>query len=120
MSFDIRSEVLGVSVFSGSFAPNGSSAVDATLNLGQNFSVTRTGTGAFSLVLRSVNGRRVVSAQAHLRLATPADSVVQVGSVTPSTTDGSVTIVLTVLTAGAAADIAANANNRISFDIMVA
>lgn len=105
-------------MFMGSFRPNGSSAVSASNNKGSGFSVTRTGVGTFSLVLRGLGGRQVVSAVAHLRLNASANSVAQVGAITLS--GGNATVVVRTLTAGTDADIADNANNVVSFMIVVA
>ncbi len=96
----------------GSFAPNGSSAVAASSRSGLGFSVARTGTGAF-LVTFSDKFASVIKASAHLQLATPADSDAQVGTIDLAAK----TMVITVLTAGSPADIAADANNRINFSV---
>jgi hypothetical protein len=98
---------------SGSFAPNGASAVSAASNKGRGFTVARTGTGQFTLTLTD-KWAELVSANATLQLATPADSQVQWGACDVVSAK---TLVLTVLTAGVAADVAANAGNRINFDL---
>lgn len=118
MSFEFRGETLGADIFTGSFRPNGSSAIDATLNKGSGFSITYSSTGTYSLVLRGLNGRQVVSAIANVRLNAAADTFMQVGAITYA--NGNATIVLRSITAGVVADIASNANNVISFNIVVA
>lgn len=118
MSFELRGETLGADVYVGSFRPNGSSALVASQNRGSGFSVTYTSTGLYTLVLRGLNGRQVVSAIANIRLAAFADTFMQVGTVTLS--GGNATITLRSVTAGVLADVASNAGNVISFAITVA
>lgn len=89
--------------------PNGSS----TPTIGENYgkviaSVTRTGAGVIVPVLNDTYLAAGVFTQ--LQLAVAADTQVQVTSFVPATTK---VLTLTVLTAGSAADIAANAGNII-------
>ncbi len=99
-------------VLSFQILPNGVS----TPTIGENRglvvgSVTRTGVGVYAIVL---NDKYVATSGVftQLQLATAADSQVQVTSFTQSTTK---TLTVTILTAGSAADIAANAGNIIHF-----
>lgn len=96
----------------GSFAPNGSSALDAASRSGLGFSVARSGVGTF-LVTFSDKFASVIKATAHLQLAASADSMAQVGTIDLAAK----TMVISVLTAGSPADIAADANNRINFSV---
>lgn len=113
---EIKALSPGLIVIGGSFAPNGASAVSATSRKGMGWSVARTGTGQFTITF---NDKFVdlVSAIATLQLNAAAASVVQVGAWDSSAK----TLILTVLTesagALAAADVAANANNRIHFEV---
>lgn len=91
-----------------SFAPNGSSAVASSSYEGPIGSVSRTGVGTF-LVTFTDKWLGLLSAVATLQLSAAADSVVQLGDYTAA----SKTLVVRVLTAGSAADVAADANNRI-------
>lgn len=99
-------------VISGSFAPNGSSAVAATSCSGLGWSVARSGVGVFTVTF-SDKFASYISATATLQLAASANSQVQVGTVDLAAK----TMVLRTITAGSDADIAANANNRINFVI---
>ena len=99
-----REEVL----VSGSFAPAGTGAPTAAL--GDGYTVARTSTGLFTLTLDRV-WPSLLSATATVQLATAADTVAQVGVVALT----SKTVQIRTLTAGALADVAANANNRVNF-----
>lgn len=99
-------------IVSGSFAPNGSSAISAASNKGKGWTVARTSTGLFTITLDSVYNQ-LDSAVASLQLATADDKFAQIGTVTLA----SKTIVITVwdISGAAVADVAADANNRINF-----
>lgn len=94
----------------GSFAPAAAGAV--TTVKGKGFTVARTGVGAF-LVTFADKYNELVSGRASLQLNALADTDVIMGAYDASAK----TLVLLVKTAGVAADIAANANNRIHFEI---
>ena len=98
---------------SGSFAPNGTGAVDNTQNNGRGFTVARSGVGTFVITL-DAKFVRLRSCGLTVQLATPANTFAQLTGETVATTQ---TITITTLTAGAAADIAAAAGNRIHFDL---
>lgn len=97
-------------VIEGSFAPNGAGAVDNTSNEGVGFSVARSGVGVFTVTFKETFFA-LISHQLGLQLNALADSDLQLGAVSLS----GKTAVINVKTAGVAADIAANANNRIHF-----
>mgnify|MGYP001573909474 CR=1 FL=1 len=101
-----------VKILAGSFAPAGTGA--PTAKKGRRYTVARSDVGKFTITLLD-KYVELLSVVASLQLATAAASVVQVG--TYDATAG--TIVLQVLTestgALVAADIAANANNRVNF-----
>lgn len=78
-------------------------------------SVTRPGVGVYAIVM-SDKYIAASSVQITLQLATAADTQVQVTSFTASTTK---ILTVTILTAGVAADIAANAGNIIHFTLMM-
>lgn len=93
------------------FAPNGSSAVVQSSIKGLKrgiASITRTGTGAFNVVFED-SYYDFVGFAPSVHLNALADTDVQGGPFTAATK----TMVLNVKTAGVAADIAANTNNRI-------
>ncbi len=106
----VKSGDIQVVEISGSFAPNNTSA--PTDLKGCNFTVARSGTGQFTITLNKVYAE-LLSANATMQLATPGDSFVCLGSVSLSAK----TVVLTVITAGSAADVLANANNRVNFSL---
>lgn len=99
-------------VVKGSFAPNGASALDATAVKGRGFSVARSGVGIFTVTFDAV-GVDLVSTLASLRLNASANSMAQPGAYDATAK----TLIIRTLTAGADADIAANANNRVSFEV---
>jgi hypothetical protein len=92
-----------------SFAPNGSSAVAASSIRGENIaSVTRTGVGVFDIVLR--NGfYQAIAFKPSVQLGTDADTQISSWNWVQSTK----TLTIRVRTAAVAADIAANASNRL-------
>jgi len=101
-------------VLAGSFAPAAAGA--PTTVRGQGFTVTRTGVGTFSIALRD-KYVELDSVVATVQLAAAANTFAQAGTVVTGTSAN--TIELRTLTAGAAADIAANANNRINFAAVI-
>jgi hypothetical protein len=92
----------------GSFAPNGAGAVDQSSIEGPIGSVTRSGVGVFDIVFADSHPG-LLAAAATLQLNALADSDVQFGAYDAANKK----ITVRVKTAGVAADIAANANNRI-------
>lgn len=90
-----------------SFAPAGTGAPTSVEGKGVS-TVTRTGVGTFLVTLQDA-WNALVAATGTLQLSAAADSVVQFGDYSASAK----TLVVRVLTAGAAADVAANANNRV-------
>lgn len=107
----------GVKVIAGSFAPNGSSAVDSTSIKGKGFSVARTGAGAFTITLQDAYVA-LLSAQASLQLHTADDKFVLLGDV-DVTSGKTVKLVVWDISDAAATDVAANANNRIHFVLVL-
>jgi hypothetical protein len=102
----------GTVVVEGSFAPNGSSAVDNSANTGKGFTVARTGAGAFTITFADKYAA-LVSAQANIALNAVADLKPQFGAFSQSAK----TLALNVLAVAVPTDIAANANNRIHFRV---
>lgn len=107
----------GVKVIAGSFAPNGSSAVSASSRKGKGFTVARTGTGQFTITLQDAYVA-LLSASLSLQLASADDKFLQLGAVDVVSAK---TIVINVwdVSGAAAADIAANAGNRINFVLVL-
>lgn len=105
-------------LMAGSFAPNGTGAISDVK--GRGFSAARTGVGTFEVTLDEPYPT-LLSATSTLQLATPDDKEVQQG---PSTLDANnnikkVSLVVWDKSAAAAADVAANANNRINFVLVL-
>lgn len=97
-------------IISGSFAPAGAGAPTAVK--GRGFTVSRTGTGTF-LVTFADKWADVIGVTVTLQLSASANTAAQVGNWDAAAK----TLVIRTLTAGTDADIAANANNRIHFDV---
>ena len=112
----VRSLLVGRADISGSFAPNGSSALASSGVRGKGFTVARTSTGLFTITLADQYAK-LVSATAGLQLATGDDKVLQFGTYVAA----SRTLELRVwdVSGAAVADIAADANNRIHFDLVL-
>lgn len=93
----------------GYFLTNGASSPTTLKGTGVA-SVARTGTGTYLLTLQDsfIEHRGMI---VHLGLNASADSVAQLGAVSSTAK----TVVIRTLTAGADADIAANANNKVFF-----
>jgi hypothetical protein len=100
-------------VIAGSFAPNGTSAVDQTSIKGKGVaSVARTSQGLFTITLNDVWGQ-LDSAIPGLQLATAAARKCQIGAVVLA----SKTIQIRIVDgSGAVQDAAADANNRVNFE----
>ena len=109
--FDVQALNPHVKIVCGSFCPNGSSAVDNDSNTGTGFTVARGGTGSFTVTLDAIYPG-LLSGQCSLALNAVADSKVQFGAIDVASGK---TVVINVITTASAADIAANANNRIHF-----
>lgn len=112
----VRSLLAGHVVIAGSFAPNGSSALVATSTYGKGFTVAYVSTGLYRITLGDLYAK-LVSATVTLQLATGDDKTVQLGTYTKA----SKTLDIRVWDVGAAAvaDVAADANNRINFNLVL-
>ncbi len=97
----------------GSFAPNGSSALDATARKGLGWTVARTSTGLFTITF-SDTFADLVAFECSLQLASAGDQYLQMGTLVNTATPV-VQIRVWDISSAAVADIAANANNRIHF-----
>ena len=113
--FDVQSANPEVKIIAGSFAPNGSSAIDADSNSGAGWSVAYTSTGKYTVTLDQIYPG-IISATATLALNAVADSKVQLGAIDDPSGK---TIVINNITGTSAADIAAHANNRIHFCLVL-
>ena len=117
-SFDfIQGLGKGVKVIAGSFAPNGAGAVSSSSVKGKGFSVVRTSAGLFTITLQDAYVA-LLAAHAHLQLAVGDDKVAQVGAIDVVSAK---TIAIRVwdISGAAETDVAANANNRIHFVLVL-
>lgn len=102
-------------VISGSFRPNGSSAIDNTLNTGSGFTVAYTSTGLYTITLAD-SYVALVSANATFAMNAATDVVPQWGAIDVVTAK---TLVLRSLAGSSVTDIASNANNRVHFTLVL-
>lgn len=107
----------GVKIIAGSFAPNGSSAVAASSRKGKGFSVARTSAGLFTITLQDAYVA-LLAGDCKLQLASGDDKFVQFGSIDVVSAK-TVQIRVWDISDGAVADVAANANNRIHFVLVL-
>lgn len=108
----VRTLVRELVPIAGSFAPNGSSAVSASSRKGLGWSVVRTSTGLFTVTFTD-KWNDLVSAEASLQLASADDKFIQVG--TYSASAKTLQIRVWDVSSAGVADVAADANDRISF-----
>jgi hypothetical protein len=101
-----------VVIVPGSFAPNGSSAVSASSILGTAFSVARTSAGKFTITFNDTFNA-ILAVEASLQLVTADDKYMIVGE--QDLTAKTLVLYVWDVSAGAATDVSANANNRIHF-----
>lgn len=120
----VRGEGKGDVIVEGTFFPAGTGTPTVTAATGgtvgssppggPGWSVTRTGVGAFLLTFAekypSINAKN-----ATIQMAAVTDVVPQFGVFTAGTATTAATLVLTALAAATPTEIAANANNSISF-----
>ena len=101
-------------VISGSFVPNGASAIDNTQNTGSGFTVAYTSTGLYTITFRDKYARRLF-ADASLEQATRSQDV-EVNAV--DAPNGSMTINGFARGGTTLADITAAAGTRINFVVI--
>lgn len=100
----------------GSFAPNNTSAVDASSNKGKGFTVARASAGVFTVTLDATLGIPYVdSVVSSLSTNAAAALFAQNGAYSTSARTFSIRL---VNGSGSATDLAANANNRVNFEII--
>ena len=113
---DVQTLGKGIKVIAGSFAPNGSSALSAAAVKGKGFTVAYTSTGLYTLTLQD-KYVDLISAVCQVQLAAGDDKYLQVGSY--SAANKTLEIRCWDASGAAVADIAANANNRINFVLVM-
>jgi|SRR6185369_5574209 len=107
----------GIKVIAGSFAPNNTGAVSAASNKGIGYSVVRTSAGLFTITLED-SYVSLLSGTCSLQLASADDKYCQFGSIDVVTAK-TVQIRVWDISAAAVADVAADANNRINFCLVL-
>jgi hypothetical protein len=105
----------GVVIIAGSFAPDTANA--PTDVKGDGFSVVRTSTGLFTVTLQDKYSE-LIGVTASLQLASADDKMVQIGA-TDVTSAKTIQIRVWDISGAAVADVAANANNRINFVLVL-
>jgi len=103
-------------MISGSFLPNGTSAVANASNTGKGFTVARTSAGKFTITLANKYAK-CIAAHATIAMATSTDIVPQFGAIDVASAK---TVVLNTLVAAVETDIASNAANRVYFTLILA
>jgi len=104
-----------VKIVAGSFAPDTANA--PTTVRGRGFTVARTSTGLFTVTLADTYPL-LIAGDVSLQLAAGADLIVQLGAIDVASAK-TVQIRVWDISDGAVADIAANANNRINFVLVL-
>lgn len=109
---------IGVALLQGSFCPNGSGAIDNGTNTGAGFTVARTGVGEFTVTLDDAYVS-LLSAQVSVQLAASAVTLVQFGVIDLSAKTLIINVIGSSGGSPGAADIDANANNKIHFALFL-
>jgi hypothetical protein len=104
-------------VITGTFFPNGTSALDATLFLGQGWTAARTSAGLFTVTLQDTYNE-LVAGFCSVGVSAASKAAVQFGAIDVVSAK-TIQIRAVDSTTGLVADIAANAANRISFRLKV-
>jgi hypothetical protein len=105
----------GLVLLQGSFAPDTTNA--PTTVKGKGFSVARTSTGLFTITLQDTY-QHLISGQVTIQLAAGDDKMVQLGAVDVASAK-TIQIRVWDISGAAVADVAANANNRINFSLLL-
>lgn len=107
---DVRTPGRNKVVIDGRFNPNGVNPVTGVIGIG--FTVARTGVGIFTITLEDAYAS-LESAHATVQLVAAADTYAQFGAYDATLR----TLIVRTLTAGVPADIAADTNNRVHFEL---
>jgi hypothetical protein len=107
--YEMKAVKQGLVVIAGSFAPNGSSALSSASTLGAGFTVARTGVGVFTVTLSD----KYTACHSIVPAGMGAAIFIEASAWNSSTNSFTITNLDDV--AGSAADVAANAANRINF-----
>jgi len=108
--FDVQALNPHVKIIAGTFKPNGTSAIDNTVNKGAGWTVARTAVGKFIVTLDSVYPG-LLSAQVSLQHNGAGDKKVHWGAIDIAAK----TLEIFSITTASAADLAAHAQNHVHF-----
>lgn len=108
--FDAQALNPGVKIVAGTFKPNGTGAIDNTVNAGAGWTVARTAVGKFIVTLDSVYPG-LLSAQVSLQHNGAGDKKVHWGAIDIAAK----TLEIFSITTASAADLAAHAQNHVHF-----
>ena len=105
-------------IIAGSFRPNGTNAVDNTLNTGHGFSVTHDGTGLFTITLEDKYMSLIAG---HVTLQCATAGVASIVRISASDVASAKTISLTshAMDGTTENDIASDTNNRVHFTLFL-
>ena len=106
-----------VVIIAGSFTPNGSSAIVEANNTGNGYSVAYTSTGLYTITLDDVYSS-IISATVSLAQATTGDQILALGEIDVASAK-TVLVRNWDISGGAIADLAADADTRIHFVLVL-
>ena len=112
--FDVQALNPHVKIIAGTFKPNGSSAIDNTVNKGAGWTVARSDTGKFTVTLDD-KYPGLLSGQVSLQHNGAGDKKVHWGAIDIAAK----TLVIWAITGTSAADLAAHAQNHIHFTLIL-
>lgn len=112
----VRAEMREATLVAGSIAPNAGSALVAGTTRGVGFTAAFISLGVFRLTLLEAY-TEITAKKISLQLNALADTDVMFGPFVAAVGTTPATLDILVKTAGVAANIAANANNRIDFEL---
>jgi len=113
--FDVQALNPHVKIIAGTFKPNGSSAIDNTVNKGAGWTVARSGTGHYVVTLDDAYPG-LLSAQVTLQHNGAGDKKVHLGAIDVTSAK---TIAIYNIEGASAADLAAHANNHVHFTLIL-
>jgi hypothetical protein len=112
--FDAQALNPGVKIVAGTFKPNGTGAIDNTVNSGAGWTVARTAVGKFIVTLDSVYPG-LLSAQVSLQHNGAGDKKVHWGAIDIAAK----TLEIFSIATASAADLAAHAQNHVHFTLIL-
>ena len=113
--FDVQALNPHVKIIAGTFKPNGSSAIDNTVNKGAGWTVSRSAVGKYVITLDD-KYPGLLSGQVSLQHNGAGDKKVHWGSIDVSSAK---TLEIWAITTASAADLAAHADNHVHFCLIL-